>query len=403
MAIQTHLSDILALGRPAAAEPAVDETFMRRALELAWRAAGRTRPNPMVGAVVVAGGRVVGEGYHQRCGEAHGEVVALDDAGEGARGATMYVTLEPCAHHGRTPPCVDRILDAGVSRVVMTTLDPDGRVDGRGVEILRRAGVRVDVGCLSAAAVVQNPGYYGDRLGLGQTVTLKMAATMDGKIASAPGRRDDVTGAAARVHVHAMRALHDCVVVGADTVLVDTPRLDCRLADTDPSHPLAVPVPVLLDSRLRIGTENRWTAEGRRFVVVTGPDAPADRRRALEDGGATVLACDPGPGGVSIPGALDALATEGFSRVMVEGGASVFTSFLNSGCWDALYLFQSTRWFGESGVPLVRGERSDGQDAVDGVLVDSTEIDGDVMHRFLSTRARRAMLSRVDRDDGEGR
>jgi riboflavin biosynthesis pyrimidine reductase len=193
------------------------------------------------------------------------------------------------------------------------------------------------------------------------------------------------------------------VVVGVDTVLTDNPRLDCRLADTDPSHPLAVPVPVVLDSRLRIGTENRWTVEGRPYVIVTGPRAPAARRRDLEAGGATVLVCDAGAGGVSIPDALDALAAEGFRRVMVEGGASVFTSFLRDGCWDALYLFQSTRWFGESGVPLVRGERSDGGDAVDGILVDSTEIGGDVMHRFLSTRARRAMLSPVGRDLEEGR
>jgi diaminohydroxyphosphoribosylaminopyrimidine deaminase/5-amino-6-(5-phosphoribosylamino)uracil reductase len=304
----------------------------------------------------------------------------------------MYVTLEPCAHHGRTPPCVYRILQSGVSRVVVTTLDPDPRVYGRGVRALRDAGVQVDVGCLHALAASQNLGYYRNRLGLPQTVTLKMAATVDGKIARAPGRRDDITGEAARRVVHAMRALHDCVVVGVDTVLVDNPRLDCRFADTDPSQPLPTPVPVVLDTTLRLPAGNRWAVEERHYVVITGPKASIQRQKEIERTGARVLRCDTGRGGVSIRGALDLLRSEGYERVLVEGGARAFTSFLHSGCWDALYLFQSMKLFGEGAVPLTRGG---GGDVIDGVLVDSVDVGGDMLHRFLSARSWDAVVNQV--------
>jgi diaminohydroxyphosphoribosylaminopyrimidine deaminase/5-amino-6-(5-phosphoribosylamino)uracil reductase len=391
--VPRHLFEILspqaALARSEALG-AVDETYMRRALDLAWRAAGRTAPNPMVGAVVVCDGAIVGEGYHARCGDAHGEVVALDAAGESARGATLYVTLEPCSHHGRTPPCVDRILESGVARVVVTTIDPDRRVDGRGVDVLRGAGVRVEVGCLPAAAAAQNLGYYKNRLGLEPTVTLKIAATLDGKIARAPGRRDDVTGVEARRYVHALRAAHDCVVVGVDTMLVDAPALDLRLLER--AGELRPPTPVVLDTHLRTPADNRWSAEGRPYVVVAGRTAGDDRARAIESGGGRVVRCESGDGGVSIDGVLRALSGLGFGSVLVEGGAGVFTSFLRSGRWDAFYLFQSSRLFGDAGVPMFRGE---GGDEIDGHLVDSTDVGGDILHRFLSTRAWDDVMPRV--------
>ncbi len=401
MGVPTHLTEILAHRNAVetTAPPAIDETYMRRAATLAWQAAGRTRPNPMVGAVVVAGDEIVGEGYHARCGDAHGEIVALDAAGVRARGATMYVTLEPCAHHGRTPPCVDRIIESGLSRVVVTTLDPDHHVDGRGIDTLRRAGVRVDVGCLAPASVVQNLGYYKNRLAIEPTVTLKMAATMDGKISSAPGRRDDITGSAARRYVHRMRATHDCVVVGVNTVLVDSPALDCRYIDTDPEYPLALPVPVVLDSRLRLPAQNRWSVEERPYIVLAGRDAPRDLVRAIEAGSGRVVLCDSDAAGVTIPSVLNALAELDLSRVLVEGGAGVFTSFVRSGCWDALFLFQSSKLFGPSGVPLFRGEHGD---TIDGHLVDSIHIEGDVLHRFLSARAQDSVLRRVTGLPGRG-
>jgi len=373
-----------------AATTGVDEAHMRRALDLAWSAAGKTAPNPMVGAVVVRDGAIVGEGHHERCGEAHAEVVALDAAGDAARGATLYVTLEPCAHHGRTPPCVERILKSGVSRVVVPTLDPDPRVDGRGVAALRSAGVEVDVGCLGEVAAVQNLGYYQNRLGLEPTVTLKMAATVDGKIASAPGRRDDVTGMAARRFVHQMRALHDGVLVGIDTVLVDAPALDCRLIDTEDG--LRLPTPVVLDTRLRLPAENRWSERRRPYVVLTAHDASHDRQRAIESGSGQVVRCAVDGAGVSVEAALHALSELGLRSILVEGGAAVFTSFLRSGCWDALYLFQSSKVFGDGGVPMFRGR---GPATIEGRFVASNEVGEDVLRRLLSERAWNRVLPRI--------
>jgi diaminohydroxyphosphoribosylaminopyrimidine deaminase/5-amino-6-(5-phosphoribosylamino)uracil reductase len=187
---------------PAVAWSALDGEAMNRARDLARSGAGRTGPNPIVGAVVIREGREVGSGYHGRLGDLHAEVVALDQAGDAARGATLYVSLEPCAHHGRTPPCVDRIIQSGVSRVVCPAIDPDGRVRGRGIAALRAAGIRVDVGCLSDAAILDTLAFYRDRLELGGTVSLKMAISEDGMVARARGRRDDVTSEAARADAH---------------------------------------------------------------------------------------------------------------------------------------------------------------------------------------------------------
>jgi diaminohydroxyphosphoribosylaminopyrimidine deaminase/5-amino-6-(5-phosphoribosylamino)uracil reductase len=181
----------------------LDRESMTRARALARLGCGRTGPNPIVGAVVVRDGREIGSGFHRRHGDVHAEVAALDAAGDAARGATLYVTLEPCAHHGHTPPCVDRIIHSGIVRVVFPAIDPDSRVRGRGLSALRAAGVQVDVGCLADAAILDALGFYRDRLELTPTVVLKMAVTEDGMVARARGRRDDVTGTEARTDVHA--------------------------------------------------------------------------------------------------------------------------------------------------------------------------------------------------------
>jgi diaminohydroxyphosphoribosylaminopyrimidine deaminase/5-amino-6-(5-phosphoribosylamino)uracil reductase len=226
---------------------------------------------------VVSAGREVASGHHRRFGDAHAEVLALDGAGERARGATLYVSLEPCAHHGHTPPCVDRILAAGIARVVAPAPDPDARVNGRGIARLRERGIRVDVGGEATAAVLENLGYYRQRLGLGPTVTLKIAASADGMAARARGQRDDVTGAAARREVHGLRALHDAVVVGVETALIDRPRLDCRLLEGGVDRE---PMPVVIDTHLRTEADNAWSRAGRPFVVVTGPHVDARSKRA---------------------------------------------------------------------------------------------------------------------------
>ncbi len=328
-----------------------DRRGMNRARELARAGAGRTGRNPIVGAVVIAGDVEVGSGFHRQRGDAHAEVVALDAAGAAARGATLFVSLEPCSHQGRTPPCVERILHSGVARVVCPTIDPDMRVRGRGVAALRAAGVRVDVGCMADAAILDALAFYKNRLELGTSITLKMAMSADGMVARAPGRRDDVTAEVARTDVHALRALHDAVVVGVETVRIDRPRLDCRLlADGVEGNP----TPVVLDTHARTPVDVVWAREGRAFVVVCGRDADASRVDALQRAGARVLRVRAGANGVDIDETVEALAGLGLASLWVEGGPRVFWSFVDAGKWDGAWLYRSAETFGAGGVPWAR-------------------------------------------------
>jgi len=360
-----------------------DAAMVRRALALALEGLATTRPNPIVGAVVVRGDDVVGEGFHRRCGEPHAEVNALARAGARAAGATMAVSLEPCAHTGRTPPCVEALVSAGVSRVVVSALDPDARVFGRGVRALRAAGLEVLLGCLEAPAVVHNLAYYREKLGWSRTVTLKLAVTADGRLSRAPGRRDRITGPEAEHAVHRLRAAHDCVVVGAETVRVDRPLLDCRtLGEAERGSD---PVPVVLDARLRLDTDNRWSALGRPYVVLCTGEASAARERELERAGARVVRCAAGAaGGVSIGAALDALEAMGLRRVLVEGGARVFDSFVRSGMWDAFYRFASPVHFGGGGPAAAE----DGPGGPAGSLqIDVAAVGADTLTRFVNADA----------------
>lgn len=381
-------------GRESLGVDWTDDLYMSRALELAWRAAGRTEPNPMVGAVVVTHGEVVGEGFHQRCGDSHAEVEALGQAGERARGGTMYVSLEPCVHHGRTPPCTDRIIASGLRRVVIPALDPDDRVLGRGAAKLQAAGIRVDVGCREAAAITTNLGYHKQKLGLGPTVILKMAVTLDGKIASRPGRRNQITGKTSLRYSHRLRANSDGIVVGLGTVLVDAPRLDCRLADSG-----ATPAPIVLDGALGIPPDNRWSVEARPFYIVCGWDAPAGKKAELEAGGARVLSCaSKSEEIVDVAEAIQCLANAGLERFLVEGGATVFTSFVRAGIWDAMYLFHSPKAFGERGVPALTGDKPADLDVV---AVDAVRLEQDFLHRYLNPRTYEEIAVRLRPRHGE--
>lgn len=382
-------------GTPAKAgvEPAwtaLDLDAMNRARELARAGAGCTGPNPTVGAVVVNGGRVVATGFHRGCGHAHAEVVALDQAGEAARGGTLYVTLEPCAHQGRTPPCVERIIRSGVARVVCPAIDPDPRVRGRGIAALRAAGIHVDVGCQADAAVLDTLAFYRDRLGFATTVTLKMAVSDDGMVARAPGQRDDVTGEIARSDAHALRAIHDAVVVGIETVLVDCPRLDCRLlaGGVDRS-----PVPVVLDTHARTPLDNAWSAAGREYIVVCGHEADAD---ALLRAGATVMRARATASGLDVEDVLRALARASLRHVLVEGGPRVFWSFADGGHWDAAWLYRSDRVFGAGGVPLFRS----GDERFPGRLVDETPMGPDRRIGFANPLSWDRMMTALDQAKG---
>lgn len=343
---------------------------MNRARELARLGAGRTGPNPIVGAVVVKDGDVVATGFHREQDDTHAEVVALDRAGELARGATLYVTLEPCAHQGRTPPCIDRILRSGVARVVCPSIDPDARVRGRGVAALRANGVHVDVGCQADACILDALPFFHDRLGYSSTVTLKMAVSSDGMVARAPGRRDDVTSEEARRDVHALRAMHDAIVIGIETLLIDGPRLDCRFL---PNGVDRDPVPVVLDTHARTPLDTVWSREGREFIVVCSTEAETTRLDALSRVGARIVRVRESACGLDVSETVRALAAERRSRILVEGGPNVFKSFVHAGQWDALWLYRSPRAFGPAGVPLFTSPL----ESISGRVVDDTAIGED--------------------------
>jgi len=312
-----------------------DRRYLARAIALAGRARGRTSPNPMVGAVVVRGGRVIGEGWHSHPGAPHAEVVALDHAGERARGARLYVNLEPCCHHGRTPPCTDAILSAGVAEVVACMRDPDRRVNGRGVRTLRRAGVRVRVGGLRREAAELNEAFLRWQRAGTPFVTLKAGMTIDGRIATTAGESRWITSLAARAAARRLRGRHDAVVVGVGTVLADDPAL------------LSGGARVVLDSRLRTPPGARMLrSAGGPVLLMTAAGAPVGRRRRLERAGAVVIEVPAVAGGVDLRAALRELGRRGLVNVLVEGGGEVLGSALDAGIGDRVALFVAPRLMG---------------------------------------------------------
>lgn len=365
----------------------VDDFFTDRAIDLAWMGAGKTAPNPLVGALVVKDGKVLGVGYHPRYGEDHAETIALHQAGRATEGATIYVTLEPCAHHGNTPPCAEHVIRSGVRRVVACTLDPDSRVNGRGLRMIRERGIEVEVGRRMERAMLLNMAYLKGKLDLAPAVTLKMAITLDGKIASRPGRRDQITSEDSRRMTHRLRANHDAVLVGIETVLTDAPRLDCRLLDG-----VKNPVPVVLDSRLRFPADHPWTAD-RSPIVVASPEAPEERERVLSRAGARVLRCRSAEGGVDVEATVDALRSRGVRSLLVEGGARVFSSFLRAGTWDAMFVYVSPVLFGPEGVGL--SDRVMDKDAIGAVFAGASVHGEDALLGFINEKTRRALSARL--------
>jgi len=311
-----------------------DARFMARALQLAARARGRTSPNPMVGAVLVSGGRVIGEGYHHRAGEPHAEVLALRAAGKAARGATLYVTLEPCCHHGRTPPCTEAVIGAGVARVVAAMRDPDPRVAGKGLAAFRRAGVAVEVGPLEVEARRLNEAYL-KRVTTGLPfVSLKTAMSLDGKIATAGGESQWITGERARAYGHRLRGEHDAILTGVETVLADDPQLTVRAArGRNPQR-------VVADSRGRTPTAARvLTADERPAIIAVTDRTPERRRAALETAGADVWVLPAREGRVDLEALLRKLAANGVSSVLVEAGGTLAAGALAAGLVDRVYFF----------------------------------------------------------------
>lgn len=328
----------------------VDDThYMHMAVRLARRGLGRTSPNPPVGAVVVARNAVVGRGYHHKAGMPHGEIEALRAAGRRARGATLYVTLEPCAHHGRTPPCTAAVVAAGIRRVVIGSRDPNPAVPGNGAARLRAAGISVTTG-VARAACDELIAAFRKHVTTGMPlVTLKLAASLDGRIATAGGESRWITGEASRRYVHRLRDQHDAVLVGAETVIHDDPELTCRLRGG------RNPLRVILDGHLRLPRRARvLTNTGRAAtLVVAGRQAARAKVRTIEALGAQVVQLPERSGRVALPRVLRSLGQRGIMSVLIEGGATVAAAVLAAGLVDRLLIFYAPMLIGGDGRPML--------------------------------------------------
>ncbi len=337
---------------------ALDKRHMATALSLAARGLGRVAPNPAVGCVIAKGARVLGRGWTQPGGRPHAESVALDQArnrfgGDAIRGATAYVSLEPCAHHGRTPPCANALVDAGIARVVCPLSDPDPRVDGSGFEILRAAGVKVEIGVMADDAAHVNAGFL-HRLSQGRPhVALKMAATLDGRIATATGESRWITGPEARRRAHLMRARSDAVLIGAGTARADDPMLDVRGLGLEAASPIRVVADPMLSleptSRLARSTEN-----GPPLWLAHGAAAPDERRASLIAAGADLIEIGLGASGkLDIPALLAALGERDVTRLMCEGGGRLAAALLLARAVDEIVWFSAGAAIGAEGLPAL--------------------------------------------------
>jgi diaminohydroxyphosphoribosylaminopyrimidine deaminase/5-amino-6-(5-phosphoribosylamino)uracil reductase len=327
---------------------------MLAALALARRGLGNVWPNPAVGCVIVKNGRLVGRGWTQPGGRPHAETEALARAGAAARGATAYVTLEPCAHWGKTPPCADALITAGVSRVVVAIEDPDPRVASAGFARLSAAGVRVERGLCAAEAAEVNAGFLS-RVQRGRPlVTLKLATSLDGRIATASGESRWITGPQARARAHLFRALHDAILVGTDTAIVDDPQLTCRL----PGLAQRSPIRVVLDRQLRIPMTSRLFTEAREvpsWVVTAGSPEPESISRLRGFGIEIIEVETDRDGGLDLVSVLAALGTRGITRLLVEGGGRLAAALLARRLVDRVAWFHAPVVLGGDGVPAVSG------------------------------------------------
>lgn len=318
-----------------------DTDYMRRAIALAQQGAGWTSPNPLVGAVIVKEGRIIGEGFHQRCGQPHAERNALAACTEDPRGATLYVTLEPCCHTGRQPPCVDAILSAGIARVLIGSPDPNPLVAGKGVQRLRQAGVEVVEQLLRAECDALNPIFFHYIATKRPLVTLKYAMTLDGKIACHTGASRWVTGETARAHVHRQRHLHRAIMVGVGTVLTDDPQLTCRMEQSRD------PVRVICDSQLRTPlTAQVVQTAGETPTILATCCADEGRHRPYLEAGCSVIVTPACQGRVALPALMEALGSREIDSVLLEGGGTLNWAALEAGIVDRVMAYVAPKLFG---------------------------------------------------------
>ncbi|MCH8550569.1 MAG: bifunctional diaminohydroxyphosphoribosylaminopyrimidine deaminase/5-amino-6-(5-phosphoribosylamino)uracil reductase RibD [Natronospirillum sp.] len=334
-----------------------DEHWMQRAIRLAERGLFSAAPNPRVGCTIVKSGVEIGSGWHPGTGEPHAEVFALREAGKAARGATAYVNLEPCSHFGRTPPCADALLEAGVARVVVGHIDPNPQVAGQGIERLRAAGVAVTVGVLEEACDALNKGFF-KRMQQGVPwVRVKIAHSLDGRTAMASGESQWITGEEARADVQYWRARSCAVLTGADTLLHDQARLKVRrdlLVRRWPEHPpVENPLRILIDSQLRVSPDHPFFSDLSDVMVCTSADQEGDALAALHHRGIPVL-CLPRRGDhLDLNELLQALGERGINELMVESGPRLSGAFIQQQLVDELVLYCAPRWLGSKGLPVV--------------------------------------------------
>ena len=336
---------------PTGIDP-VDLGHMRVALALARRGLGQVAPNPAVGCIVARGRRILARGWTQPGGRPHAETEALARAGSDAKGASAYVTLEPCAHHGETPPCDQALIAAGVSRCVVAMADPDTRVSGQGLAHLRAAGIAVTLGVCEAEAAEVNAGYLLNRTQGRPLVTLKLATTLDGRIATKSGESRWITGEAARARAHLLRARHDAVLVGSKTARLDNPRLDVRL----PGLAAASPIRVVLDAGLSLppGHDLVTRAAAQPTWIISAEGHAKGRSGRYRDAGVALLTVGRDlQGRLSLSQALGLLAERGITRLLVEGGGELAASLLQADLVDRLYWFRAPRVIGAEGIPAI--------------------------------------------------
>lgn len=355
-----------------------DDRFMALALSLGRRGQGRVWPNPAVGCVILRDGQIVGRGWTQPGGRPHAETHALAQAGAAARGATAYVTLEPCAHHGQTPPCAQALIQAGIARVVVAVADSDPRVDGKGIAMLRAAGIEVSLGTGAAEALRDHAGFFA-RLELGRPlVTLKLASSFDGRIATGTGESQWITGPEARRVVHAMRSRHDAVMVGGGTARKDDPSLTVR--DLGVSHQ---PVRVVISRRLDLPLLGQLarTAADVPLLLCHGADADAALMRTWQDLGATLLPCAVRNAQLDPADVLQKLGAQGLTRVFCEGGGALAASLIDADLVDELVGFSAGVIIGAEGLPGI-GAMGLAQLAAAPryVLQSARPVGGDVLH-----------------------
>ncbi|MFQ5585273.1 MAG: bifunctional diaminohydroxyphosphoribosylaminopyrimidine deaminase/5-amino-6-(5-phosphoribosylamino)uracil reductase RibD [Thermodesulfobacteriota bacterium] len=327
----------------------MDERYMKMAIGLARRGVGKTNPNPAVGAVIVKDGTVVGKGYHRRAGLPHAEIEALRDAGNRAKGGVLYVTLEPCDHTGRTPPCTESIIAAGVKNVVVGAGDPNPLVTGRGVRRLRRAGIAVTTDMLESECSGINEAYNKYITLRRPYVTLKLATTLDGRIATKTGESQWITGERPRRLVHRMRSITDAVMVGSGTVLRDDPSLTTRYGKGRD------PVRVVVDSTMRIPLKAKVFGPGGKLIVATTRRAGKRKIEEAKERGATVLILPSTKEGVHLGRLMARLGEMGIMSIMIEGGGELAASSVRSGIVDKLCLFFAPKVIGGDGVPVIEG------------------------------------------------